>query len=132
MASPIVSLSIFMTATAAALLYLLITQQRGEGKDAEPTRWSTWKTSHWYQRIRILPMSLLCDSLLPWFPGEIFGWKVFKSAVGKKCSAVFALSLNLNSVNDLGKFTEPCKQGLLFQRILLKHFFIQWFGSNNP
>lgn len=38
MASPIVSLSIFMTAAAAALLYLLITQQRGEGKDAEPMR----------------------------------------------------------------------------------------------
>jgi len=27
-----------MTAAAAALLYLLITQQRGEGKDAEPMR----------------------------------------------------------------------------------------------
>lgn len=38
MASPIVSLSIFMSTAAAALLYLLITQQRGEGRDAEPTR----------------------------------------------------------------------------------------------
>lgn len=39
---------------------------------------------------------------------ELWGWKDFKSAAGKKCSPAFALPFNLNSVNDLGKFSELC------------------------